>query len=72
MTLPNTLPVAILQGPKINIIQEYRLSDLKVEFRLSIGVEGSILILPAYRNSKIGRNDLFLGMLLSDSTEEIM
>lgn len=65
MTLPNTLPVAILQGPKINIIQEYRLSDLKVEFRLSRGVEARILILPAYRNSKIGRNDiLFLGLSL--------
>lgn len=62
MTLPNALPVAILQGPKINI-QEYRLSELKVEFRLSGGVEASILILPACRNSKKKGNDtLFLGV----------
>lgn len=65
MTLPNTLPIAILQGPKINIIQEYILSDLKVEFRLSRGVEADILILPSCRNSKTERNDtLFFGMSL--------
>ena len=65
MTLPNTLPIAIPQGPKINIIQEYRVSDVKVEFRLSTGVEAGILISPACRNSGTERNDtLFLGMSL--------
>lgn len=47
MTLPNTFPIAILQGFKINITQKYILSDLKVEFRLSRGVEASISILSA-------------------------
>lgn len=65
MTLPNTFPIAILQGLKINITQKYILSDPKVEFRLSRGVEASIPILSAWRNSKIDRNDtLFLGMPL--------
>lgn len=43
-------------GLKMNIIEEYRHSNLKVEFRLPGGVEASISILPAYRNSQVERN----------------
>lgn len=56
MTLPNTFPDSNSVGLKINIIEAYGHSNLKVEFRLPGGGETSISILPAYRNSQVERN----------------